>query len=175
MKALLFITMLFTSVALSQPAQVKVATDGGTAEAVRLLPELTKAYREFRWSEFFGLAWYIKKASKDAELSKKVATLESIALIRHCQSDLARAQVASLQGQRSPTFRQAAKSVEKWLDLTGDTPLQKHTDDTNRFKGGLFKSSESIPFAPGPDLSNLDPMRIRRPLKDLCEEDGSHE
>ena len=163
MKALLFITMLLSAVAMAEvPAQ-------------SLLPELTKAYREFRWSEFFGLAWYMKKASNDAELTKKIGTLESIALIRHCQSDLAKAQVASLRNQKSPAFRHASASVEKWLDLTSDTQLKKHTDDTNRFKGGLFKASESIPFAPGQDLSNLEPMRIRRPLKDLCEEEGSHD
>ena len=172
MKAFLLISMLLSSLAVGQ---TQMATDAGSIEAVRLLPELTKAYREFRWSEFFGLAWYMKKVTKDAELTKKIATLESIALIRHCQSEIAKGQVNTLRNQKSPAFRHASTSVEKWLDLTSDTQLKKHTEDTNRFKGGLFKASESIPFAPGQDLSNLEPMRIRRPLKDLCEEEGSHD
>ncbi len=158
---------IFTFILLATLAQGEDSTP-----AAKLLPELTQRYSQKRWSEFFGLAWYLRKTSTDAELVKKIATLESIALVRHCQTDLAKTMLPNLKNQKSEVFQRTGRFVEKWVELTIDTTLKKNTDDSNSFKGGVFKPTELLPFAPNPnDLSNLEPLRIRRPLKDLCDEE----
>ncbi len=145
---------------------------GSSLAIAPLITELTQRYSERRWSEFFGLAWYLRKSSNDSELKNKIATLESMALIRHCQTDLARGLAPSLKNQKSENFRRAGLFVEKWIELTADTTLKKNTDDTNRFSGGIFKKTELIPFGPKDgDLSHLDPLKVRRPLKNLCNEE----
>lgn len=134
-----------------------------------LLPELTKRYRTARWSEFFGLAWFLKNASTDEELNKKISTLESIALIRHCQNDLVRDALPLIKSQNAPSFQKVAARIEKWVTLISENKMKVNTREANPTRGSLFSATDHLPFSPtGGRIETLDPLKIRKRIENLC-------
>ena len=136
-----------------------------------LLESARWLYRAQRWTEFFGIAAFLRLSYPQSPLTEKVALLETLALMRHCQWGEAQSKLAWLKQSDGQGGRQSSTQSRELLDsilaLVSAIPTGTTTS------AGAYDHSLSVPKkfrwqAQRLDLIELDPYRLRRNVDARC-------
>lgn len=131
------------------------------------LQEIARVYyKENRWQEFFGIAYYSRKALPAASLEgERIRLMEVLALLRHCQNDQATEVMKLRPYSQDPALRKHFLVLAELLQIPATV---KGPSDGSKKMKGLFPNANLWPVA---DLSleKIGPYRLRRTVEPKCE------
>lgn len=128
-------------------------------------------YQEKRWPEFFGTAKFSRTLLPFARETEKLACLEILAMLRHCQWDLAKELVMKREDLGGNKRSRIYKLFSELLQISPNVPH----DETRR--GGANRRRDGDlwrPWSPflwpvkGIDVSKLNPHQLRRNIVSQC-------
>lgn len=131
------------------------------------LQEMARVYyKENRWQEFFGLAYYSRKALPPASLeAERIRLMEVLALLRHCQNEQA---IEVMKLRSYPEDKALKKHFLVIAELLQIPAMAKGPNDASKKSKGVFSNANLWPVA---DLSleKIGPYRLRRTVEPKCE------
>ncbi len=131
------------------------------------LQEIARVYyKENRWQEFFGLAYYSRKALPPGSLeAERIRLMEVLALLRHCQNAQAKEVMMLRPYPQDKALKKHFLVLAELLQIPAT--LQGPTDKSKKGKG-VFSNANLWPVA---DLSleKVGPYRLRRTVEPKCE------
>lgn len=121
-------------------------------------------YAEAQWPRFFALSYYLRKTAPDHGETQRVRMLEMLALIRHCQWDLAQELGTEARQFATAADRLKIKRLEAATILFSETPnLQSEpiilADETPQQDLWPLKFEEA---------TSLNPLGLRRHMDARC-------
>lgn len=142
---------------------------GSPSRPLALLEGARILYRQNRWTELFGVATYARRVYPQAPETGKVRTLEILALLRHCQLDVARARLA----QQPDGATAVPPILRHWLGALPPKPAIAGAADSAPIRPAFFPKQDVWPVKLSDDeLRRLDPFGMRAPMAPLCDVGG---
>lgn len=126
-------------------------------------------YKTSRWSEFFGVAYYSRKALPPSVATDHIRLLEVLALLRHCQSEQAKQVMTFRPYPTDAALRKHYLVLAELLQIPPELAGKNaQPGDNTAKKKGLFSDSNMWPVQQL-QMEKLDPHRLRRKVEALCD------
>ncbi len=135
--------------------------------------EIAKSfYKLERWSEFFGVAYFSRKALPVSRETEKIRLLEILALLRHCQPEQAKEVFTLRPYSQDQDLKKHFEVIGELLQIPASMSLNIRPEDQTKKGKGAFPAANLWPVSQIP-LQKLEPYKLRRKVKALCEKKGT--
>jgi len=132
------------------------------------LQEVAKSYYKLeRWSEFFGLAYFSRKALPATTETEKIRLLEVLALLRHCQLEQAKEILTLRPNPTDARLKDHFEVIAELLHIRDSVNHYSISEDKTSKPKGVFPRANLWP-ADKLELSKLDPYHLRRKVVGAC-------
>ena len=134
-----------------------------------LIEAARQLYAQERWSEFFGIATYVRTVYPKSPLTDKIRVLEILALIRHCQWEQGREKVVEAMPLIGTGVKEKFKVLADLLHVAPEVAAKDTPKDRAPKPKYLFSGATMWPVGT-PDVATLNPFRLRRKVPSKCDE-----
>lgn len=129
-------------------------------------------YRLERWTEFFGIASYVRNSLPTTVETERLRLLETLGFLRHCRTEEAKQLIAETLETALPQNKKNFQTLADLLDVAPTAPDADTGEDQTPRNAVKIPRRQLWPI-PATKSANLNPFQMRRKVESLCKKEAT--